>query len=94
MPLPSTNLSSFNVESILVDDQILENQTVFINNGLIKSIEKQKKGNNSLTYCGILLPGFIDIQVNGGGDCLFNTSPTIKSIQAISKAHQQYGTTG
>jgi N-acetylglucosamine-6-phosphate deacetylase len=40
-----------------------------------------------------LAPGFIDIQVNGGGDVLFNDAPTPETIQAIAKAHRRFGTT-
>jgi N-acetylglucosamine-6-phosphate deacetylase len=38
-------------------------------------------------------PGFIDLQVNGGGDVLFNDDPTPRGIAAIVKAHRQFGTT-
>ena len=40
-----------------------------------------------------LVPGFIDLQVNGGGDVLFNNSPTPEAILAIAAAHRKYGTT-
>jgi N-acetylglucosamine-6-phosphate deacetylase len=40
-----------------------------------------------------LAPGFIDIQVNGGGDLLFNDAPTPETIQAIAQAHRRFGTT-
>jgi N-acetylglucosamine-6-phosphate deacetylase len=43
---------------------------------------------------GLLLPGFIDIQVNGGGGVLFNDSPTPEAIAAIGAAHRRFGTTG
>jgi N-acetylglucosamine-6-phosphate deacetylase len=42
---------------------------------------------------GILLPGFIDTQVNGGGGVLFNDHPTRDGIAAISAAHRRFGTT-
>lgn len=42
----------------------------------------------------MLVPGFIDIQVNGGGGVLFNDSPTVEAIAAIGAAHRAYGTTG
>jgi len=40
-----------------------------------------------------LAPGFIDVQVNGGGDVLFNDDPTPAGIAAIAAAHRRFGTT-
>jgi len=40
-----------------------------------------------------LAPGFIDVQVNGGGDALFNDTPTPEGIAAIVAAHRRFGTT-
>jgi N-acetylglucosamine-6-phosphate deacetylase len=42
----------------------------------------------------LLLPGFIDVQVNGGGGVLFNDDPSPESIRAIGAAHRRFGTTG
>jgi N-acetylglucosamine-6-phosphate deacetylase len=42
---------------------------------------------------GILAPGLIDWQVNGGGGVLFNDTPTVAGIRAIVEAHQSCGTT-
>ncbi|MDF7777381.1 N-acetylglucosamine-6-phosphate deacetylase [Sphingomonas sp. AOB5] len=43
---------------------------------------------------GWLMPGFIDTQVNGGSDVLFNDAPTVEGIRAIAAAHRRFGTTG
>ena len=40
-----------------------------------------------------IAPGFIDIQVNGGGDVLFNDSPDTETIKTMIAAHRKYGTT-
>jgi len=40
-----------------------------------------------------LAPGFVDVQVNGGGDVLFNEAPTAETIFTIAAAHRKYGTT-
>jgi len=40
-----------------------------------------------------LAPGFIDLQVNGGGDVLFNDAPTAESALRIAAAHRKFGTT-
>lgn len=42
----------------------------------------------------ILLPGFIDCQVNGGGGVLFNDQPNVAGIRAIGTAHRRFGTAG
>jgi N-acetylglucosamine-6-phosphate deacetylase len=41
-----------------------------------------------------LAPGFIDVQVNGGGDALFNNETTADGVAAIAAAHRRFGTTG
>jgi len=41
-----------------------------------------------------LLPGFIDVQVNGGGGRLFNDDPSVETIAAMAAAHRRFGTTG
>jgi len=38
-------------------------------------------------------PGFIDLQVNGGGGVLLNDQPTVVAMRAIARAHRRYGTT-
>src|SRR3979490_941280 len=41
----------------------------------------------------LLAPGFIDLQVNGGGGILLNDDPTPDAMRAIARAHRRYGTT-
>ena len=38
-------------------------------------------------------PGFIDLQVNGGGGLLLNDDPTVETMRAIARVHRRYGTT-
>ena len=40
-----------------------------------------------------LAPGFIDLQVNGGGGVLLNDQPTVDGMRAVARAHRRYGTT-
>jgi N-acetylglucosamine-6-phosphate deacetylase len=42
----------------------------------------------------MLAPGFIDLQVNGGGGVLLNDDPTADTMRAIARVHRRYGTTG
>lgn len=43
---------------------------------------------------GLLAPGYIDVQVNGGGGVLFNDDPTPEGIARIAAAHRHHGTVG
>jgi N-acetylglucosamine-6-phosphate deacetylase len=42
---------------------------------------------------GLVVPGFVDLQVNGGGGVLFNNHPTVDAIRTICAAHAPFGTT-
>ena len=43
---------------------------------------------------GMLVPGFIDLQVNGGGGVLLNEEPSVAGIRTICATFAQFGTTG
>jgi N-acetylglucosamine-6-phosphate deacetylase len=42
---------------------------------------------------GNVVPGFIDLQVNGGGGALLNEVPTLEGIRTICASHAPFGTT-
>jgi N-acetylglucosamine-6-phosphate deacetylase len=43
---------------------------------------------------GLLAPGFIDVQVNGGGGALLNEDPSVDTVRTIAQAHRRFGTVG
>ena len=45
-------------------------------------------------FGGTIAPGFIDLQVNGGGDVFLNSNPTVNGMAAIAAAHRRFGTVG
>ena len=84
---------------VLRGTSLLDGHSVLIDQGRIKDIvpaaEARGRGIERLDLGGgLLLPGFIDTQVNGGGGVLFNDAPTIESIRQIGRAHRRFGTTG
>ena len=83
---------------VLIEGKIVDNQCVIVENGNITSIVEAANLPESLDIVdldgALLAPGFIDIQVNGGGGHLFNDAPTVETIAQIGKAHRQYGTAG
>lgn len=40
-----------------------------------------------------LAPGFVDVQVNGGGGALLNDTPDVETVRTIAAAHRRFGTT-
>lgn len=83
----------------LIAEQLFDGESfhqdvpVTIEDGLIASFDTAL-GAKEVRYTGTLVPGFIDVQVNGGGGVLFNTSPTVACIETVGKAHARFGTTG
>ncbi|AQS37516.1 N-acetylglucosamine 6-phosphate deacetylase [Shewanella psychrophila] len=51
-------------------------------------------GVKEISADGTFVPGFIDVQVNGGGGALFNGDPSVECIETIGSAHAKFGTTG
>jgi N-acetylglucosamine-6-phosphate deacetylase len=43
---------------------------------------------------GLLAPGFIDVQVNGGGGALLNDHPSVETVRTIAASHRRFGTVG
>ena len=77
----------------LFDGQnFLDDQVITITNGKISAIDNNTN-DVDITVSDLVVPGFIDLQVNGGGGALFNDSPSVEKLKAIMTAHAQYGTT-
>ncbi|MHB8528943.1 MAG: N-acetylglucosamine-6-phosphate deacetylase [Caulobacteraceae bacterium] len=91
-------------------DEVLINGRVMTDRGLAEGLAVRLKGDRIVAVGpaeeltagartrdlagGLLLAGFIDTQVNGGGGVLFNDSPTVEAIERIGAAHRAFGTTG
>src|SRR5579864_643991 len=71
--------------------------SVRISQGRIEGVtfgEAEPRASIQLPREAILAPGFIDVQVNGGGGVLLNDQPTEAGVRCIVEAHRKQGTTG
>lgn len=84
--------------NIVLADIVIEGQAVLIHDDrIVGVVTPQAIPHDCVVHDlggGWLLPGFIDTQVNGGGDVLFNDRPDIDGIRTIAAAHRRFGTTG
>jgi N-acetylglucosamine-6-phosphate deacetylase len=84
---------------ILQGEALVEGRCLLIENGRISGVldpadARCRQARRHDLAGALLLPGFIDPQVNGGGGILFNDAPSVDAIRAIGRAHRPFGTTG
>ena len=78
--------SIYNGLAVVIDGaRIAEVVTV---GNLAKGIERRALNG------GFLVPGFTDVQVNGGGGALLNDAPSVERVRRIAESHRRFGTTG
>jgi|TARA_B100000795_G_C22792928_1_gene437835 N-acetylglucosamine-6-phosphate deacetylase len=86
-----TNCSIFNGETFI------GNRAVVVEGSkIIKVVHKSNlTGYNNITDLkgALLVPGFIDLQVNGGGGAFYTQEASIDNYIAANKAHLGFGTT-
>ena len=80
-------------------EDLLDARAIEIADGRIAAVHEpglRPSGLKELTLPqdAVLAPGFIDLQVNGGGGVLLNDAPTADAIRRIAAAHRAFGTTG
>ncbi|MEP1446150.1 MAG: N-acetylglucosamine-6-phosphate deacetylase [Paraglaciecola sp.] len=80
-------------------ETLLKDHAVIIDGGKVLQVlpQEQLPENIEVDFDlggNYLVPGFIDLQVNGGGGVMFNNVPTVEGLRTIAKAHREYGTTG
>jgi len=77
----------------IFDGDMLHDQAqLTITDGLVSAIGAID-GQATTHINGLLCPGFVDLQVNGGGGALLNTHPSVDGLNTIFNAHREFGTT-
>lgn len=86
-------MQEFWVEKLFDGRQFQFNVEVAILKNQIKRVTPVVGESKLPLLPGVLVPGFIDIQVNGGGGLLFNQSPKPKTLETMVAMHRTFGTT-
>jgi N-acetylglucosamine-6-phosphate deacetylase len=75
-----------------------EDSALVIADGKIEAIQSVSKLPDGIERIdaggGMIVPGFIDLQVNGGGGVLLNEDPSLSGLRQICAAHAKFGTIG
>ena len=84
---------------VLLDEGFVEGRAVIVEGDRIAAVVPE--GDARVSAAGrhdlagaMLVPGFLDTQVNGGGGVLFNDAPTVETLRTIGRAHRRFGTAG
>lgn len=74
-----------------------EHSALVISGGSVEAIVKAKHLDSEIDRVefpgGLLVPGFVDLQVNGGGGVMLNDRQDVEAIRTICAAHAPFGTT-
>lgn len=97
--MPSKNMREAICASQLFDgERWLSDHALLLKGDLIEAVMPSRLIPSNVNRIelgdGILAPGLIDIQVNGGGDIMLNNHPTADGVQRIAASHRKFGTTG
>jgi N-acetylglucosamine-6-phosphate deacetylase len=83
--------------SIFDGAQFLSDHCVIVQHGAVTQLLPTSQCPTTLEILalpeGVLAPGLIDLQVNGGGDVMFNNSPCEETLTIMLDAHRATGTT-
>ncbi len=83
---------------VLVDAGFVTGRTVLIEGGRILAVVSDCDPRCATArrvdlQGALLMPGFVDVQVNGGGGVLFNDARNVATLRTIAAAHRKFGTT-
>ncbi len=81
--------------TIHTGEEIIKDGVIIIENGIIQSLQKDVPESCELVDLdgANIAAGFIDIQLNGGGQFHFSKTPTEEAIQDMYESSLKYGTT-
>lgn len=89
-------LQAWRTPRLFDGERLLAERIVVANDGLVTAIlpadAEPGCAVEDLPDDTVLAPGFIDLQVNGGGGVMLNDGPSVTRIAAIAEAHARFGT--
>lgn len=76
---------TYHSKKIFTGNSEIENAYIIVNKGIITEITKEKPADSNIIIKDLseynIAPALIDLQIYGGGGSLFNTEPSLETIQ-------------
>lgn len=88
-------MSTYFAKQLFDGQKMHKNMHMRVEDGQIVGLENahQSTWHCDETLNGIVSPGFVDLQVNGGGGILFNDEQSPAALNKIMQGHSRFGTT-
>ena len=76
--------------------RLLDDHALRLDAGVVTALDREDRVEPSGTVVDlggdILAPGYVDLQVNGGGGVMFNDDPSVETLARMVEAHRRLGT--
>ena len=90
-------MKAFINADIYTGSEVITDKALMVDEGKVVGFSSADLLDNSVEVVDLggasLVPGYVDLQVNGGGGVLFNEEPTLDGLSSIVEAHRHLGTT-
>ncbi len=79
-------------DRIFDGERLRERLALRIEDGRVTDLAPVTPAMGASRIAGLVTPGYVDLQVNGGGGVLLNAEPSVAGMEAIAAAHRRFGT--
>ena len=93
----SDQVTGYGGAAVFEGEKLLQGHVLLVRDGVVDGVVAQtdvpKGVRVEALKGGTLAPGFVDLQVNGGGGVMLNDDPSVATLRRMARAHAQLGAT-
>ena len=81
-------------DAVFHEGKLATDIAVGLRDGRVTHMSSAAQHPDARRISGTLTPGYLDLQVNGGGGVLLNRQPDVAAMETVAAAHRRFGTVG